>query len=204
MSALANFVRQRQELMVTHRAFDRGETGDVVRGLAAGLVGGLAAACVMNAFQTLSSQLMQAGQNDSDDRGNGSDQEGSGEKQSSESSEPTTVRAASMLSNGTFHHQLSSGEKKMAGPSVHYGVATALGGMYGIAAEFVPQVTAGLGMPFGAAVAIVLDEGIVPATGLSGPPWDSPASTHAYSLVSHLVFGLTTEIVRRGTRDLLA
>jgi uncharacterized membrane protein YagU involved in acid resistance len=44
----------------------------------------------------------------------------------------------------------------------------------------------------------------VPAVGLSAPPWESSASTHLYSLSAHLVFGLTVELVRRGTRSLLS
>ncbi len=52
-------------------------------------------------------------------------------------------------------------------------------------------------------MAVIMDEALVPAVGLSGPPWRSPASTHAYSLASHFVFGLTLEVVRRGIHDLL-
>lgn len=66
-------------------------------------------------------------------------------------------------------------------------------------------MTAAAGLPYGAAVAVavVMDEALVPAVGLSGPPWASPASTHVYALASQLVFGLTVEVVRRGVHDLL-
>ncbi|MXQ14842.1 DUF1440 domain-containing protein [Microvirga makkahensis] len=95
-------------------------------------------------------------------------------------------------------------QKEIAGPAVHYAVGAALGGLYGVAAEIAPGVTAGAGLRFGAAVAVALDEGVVPAIGLSGPPWESPSSTHLYALSSHLVFGLTAEIVRRSARSLPA
>ena len=77
------------------------------------------------------------------------------------------------------------------------------GGLYGAIAELKPATTAGAGLPFGAAVWLIADEIIVPAFGLSKPPTEYPPSTHAYSIASHLVYGLTTEIVRREARRAL-
>lgn len=56
-----------------------------------------------------------------------------------------------------------------------------------------PQVTVGVGLPFGAAFWLVVDEGAVPLLGLSKGPRACPLSTHAYALSSHFVFGLTAE-----------
>jgi len=58
-------------------------------------------------------------------------------------------------------------------------------------------------LPFGAAVWAIADEGIVPAAGLSKSPTEYPLSIHAYALASHLVYGLTTELVRRTVRKAL-
>ena len=113
------------------------------------------------------------------------------------------MRAAGAVSKGVLGHRLSVHEKKVAGPAVHYATGIALGGVYGVAAALEPGVTVGAGPPYGAAVAAVLDEALVPAVGLSAPPWQSPASTHAYSLASHVVFGFTVEVVRRGAHDLM-
>lgn len=168
----------------TARPIDEGE---LLRGLAAGLAGGLVASVVMEAFQALASPLLSRLEGESGPGG----------------SEPTTVRAAEAVSEDVLGHQLSGGEKEWAGPAVHYATGLALGGAYGVAAVIEPRVTVGAGLPYGAAVAVVLDEALVPAVGLSGPPWASPASTHAYALASHLVFGLTVEVVRRGVHDLL-
>jgi putative membrane protein len=44
------------------------------------------------------------------------------------------------------------------------------------------------------------DEIGVPALGLSGPPTQYPLSVHLYALASHLVYGFTTELVRRTLR----
>ena len=75
--------------------------------------------------------------------------------------------------------------------------------IYGIVSEIALVTTAGLGLPFGAAVWLVADAVVVPALGLSKPVTEFPLSTHAYALSSHLVYGLTTDLVRRTVRDLL-
>jgi hypothetical protein len=40
--------------------------------------------------------------------------------------------------------------------------------------------------------------------GLSGKVNEVPVSSHVLGLTAHLVYGVTTELVRRGTRRLLA
>ncbi|MCB5173957.1 MULTISPECIES: DUF1440 domain-containing protein [Microvirga] len=165
--------------------------GNIVQGLAAGILAGLAASYAMNAFQSAISRRQRSEPQPEPRRTQGYND-----------ADPATARAASILSENAFRHRLSPRQKDVAGPVVHYAVGAALGGLYGVAAELEPRVTTGAGLPFGAAVAAVLDEGIVPAAGLSGPPWESSASTHLYSLGSHLVFGLTAEVVRRSVRSL--
>jgi putative membrane protein len=155
------------------------DSHSVVRGAIAGAVAGAFASFAMNRFQKLVSQL------------GASDSGGGGE--------PSTEKAAERVAG----RPLRGGEKKRAGNAVHYGFGTALGATYGVAAEVEPWVTAGLGMPFGGAVAVVADETLVPALGLAGPPWLSPPSTHLYSLLSHLVFGAALEAARRALLRIL-
>jgi hypothetical protein len=174
---------------------------DVVKGLAAGLVAGLVASWTMNRFQDVWIKLA-----DSDDRNesaHASPQESQQSEQQSngEEQDDTTVRAASAISEGLFDHKLTKEEKKIAGPAVHYSLGTGVGGLYGAVAEVVPEVTAGAGLPFGAAFWLVVDEGAVPLLSLSKGPTAYPLSTHVYALASHFVYGLTTEIVRRSVRN---
>ena len=75
--------------------------------------------------------------------------------------------------------------------------------VYGAAAEVMPGVTAGSGLAYGAAVWIGADEAFTPLLGLSKRPVEYPVSTHAYALSSHLVYGVTTEVIRRAVRRLL-
>jgi uncharacterized membrane protein YagU involved in acid resistance len=78
-----------------------------------------------------------------------------------------------------------------------------MGAVYGAMAEITPRATFGAGLPYGTAVFLGADELTVPALGLSKPPKEYPASTHLYGLASHLVYGLSLEMVRRGVRRLM-
>ena len=84
-----------------------------------------------------------------------------------------------------------------AGLAVHYAIGIAPAAMYGVLRERVPAVSAGAGLAFGAAVSVLEDEAINPAFGFSAPPQAYPWQAHARGFVSHLVYGLTTELVLR-------
>lgn len=200
------------------RARGRGE-GNVLKGLAAGLVGGLVASFVMNEFQALWSKVsegMKGPQADSSAGKGGETSQGQGEGRRNseegeqggrgdggEEQEPATVKAAEAISEGVFGHELTKREKPLAGEAVHYAMGGASGAIYGTLAELVPPVTTGAGVPFGAAVWLVADEAAVPALGLSKSPTEYPLSVHVYALASHLVFGLATDTVRRAVRRAL-
>jgi hypothetical protein len=172
------------------------QEANILSGLVAGLVGGLIASWTMNRFQDVWLKLA--------DRQNGSGQGSMPTPGSnSEEQDDTTVRAASAISEGLFDHKLTESEKKIAGPAVHYGLGTGVGGLYGAVAEVAPEITAGAGLPFGTAFWLVVDEGAVPLLGLAKAPNKYPLSTHVYALTSHFVYGLTAELVRRALRKAL-
>jgi len=162
------------------------DTGNVVKGAVAGLIGGLVASFVMSEFQSLLSSL--------------SEKE---KKSKKKKEEPANVKAAEEISEAVSDHQLKKSEKEPAGEAMHYAMGAMSGLIYGAAAEIAPMTTVGLGLPFGAAVWLVADDVVVPALGLAKPATQYPLSTHAYALSSHLVYGLTTDLVRRAVRDLL-
>jgi len=164
------------------------DTGDVIKGAVAGLVGGLVGSLVMTGFQTLLSSLSE---------------EEKKPKKNEKEEEPANVKAAEEISEGLFDHKLKKSEKEPAGEAMHYAMGATSGLIYGAAAELAPMTTIGLGLPFGAAVWLVADDIVVPALGLAKPATEYPFSTHAYALSSHLVYGLTTDLVRRAVRNLL-
>jgi uncharacterized membrane protein YagU involved in acid resistance len=161
----------------------------VWKGLLAGLAGGLAASWTMNQFQAGIRKVID---------GNGHEQQ-----QLEQKADDATVKAASAVSETVANHPLTHHEKKVAGPVVHYVFGSTLGALYGAAAEFSPMTAKGWGVPFGAVVFVGADEIGVPLAGLSDPPNKVPASTHASALAAHLVYGATTDGVRRIVRAML-
>lgn len=141
---------------------------------------------MMNKFQALLSQAMKA---------NSSDQENQDSQKSS--GDDATVKTARAISQELFHHDLTDEEKKWAGPTVHYAFGTLNGALYGAVAQCSPTARAGYGTGFGTILWLAADEIAVPVFGLSGPPQNTPLSSHLMALSSHLVYGLVTEAVRR-------
>lgn len=163
------------------------------KGLVAGVVGGVVASWTMDRFQYW---WLSFGGGDEREPQQAPREEGNRE-------EPATVKTASAISEGVFGHSLTAREKEIAGPIVHYAVGTTAGAVYGLAAEYEPYVATLTGIPFGAAFWMVVDEGALPLLGLAKGPTAYPISTHAYALASHLVFGLTAEVVRNTVRRAL-
>lgn len=190
---------------------ERRKTGvrgdDVLKGLAAGFVGGLVASFVMNQFQALCGKLMEGVERShgaqSLQQGKPDNEDKPVNPENDEESDDATERLASAISENIFGKELTKPEKESAGTVIHYVYGTATGAFYGAAAELAPVITTGVGMPFGTLVWVAGDEGAVPALGLSKSPTEYPLSTHAYSLASHLVYGLTAEAVRRAVRKML-
>lgn len=176
--------------------------GNVWKGLLAGLAGGLVASWTMNQFQAAWTRIQEGSEKP---HGAQSMQPAEGSKGGEDAKEQddATVKAAKIISREVLGHELQKSEKKPAGAAVHYAFGTVSGGLYGALAEVTPQVTVGAGVPFGAAFWLLADEISVPLLGLSKGPTEYPASTHAYALASHLVYGATAELSRRAIRNVL-
>jgi putative membrane protein len=149
------------------------------KGLVAGATGGLIASWAMSRLPKPSSESSEQEQDDA------------------------TVKAASAISQQAAGHQLTHDEKRVAGPLVHYAFGTVMGAMYGGVAEMWPEARTGWGLPFGAALWFGADEVAVPGLGLGSKPTETPAPMHAYAIAAHLVYGLTTDVIRRGVRAAL-
>src|SRR5689334_12543995 len=167
------------------------EIGQVVRGAAAGAIGGILGAWAMNKVHTVLHPEPKPAHKTSPR---------SKEKRTTE--EPATVKAAVAVSQ-KVGHRLTRREKEIAEPIVHYGFGASTGALYGAAAEVVPKITMGRGIAYGAAVWLFGDEMAVPAMGLSKPPTAYPVKLHADMFLKHLVFGLCLEAGRRAVKGLL-
>lgn len=178
----------------------------IYKGVAAGVAGGLAGALVMNQFQSFLGKLME---NDERSHGAQSLQQGSpdhgigrelAERGVDDPKDTAAARTGNAISEFVFDQHLTKSEKETAGTVAHYAMGVTSGAIYGAVAEVMPAATVCDGTAFGAAVWLVADEGVVPGLGLSKGPSEFPASTHTYAIASHLVYGLTTELVRRAVR----
>jgi hypothetical protein len=117
--------------------------------------------------------------------------------------EPATEKLAHSISRRILRREPSERGKRIGGQAVHYGYGAAMGAIYGGAAEMAPRVTTGFGMPAGALMWAVGDELAVPALKLRKHPREYPLSQHATYLGMHLIFGATTELVRRTLRRMM-
>jgi hypothetical protein len=193
------------------RAHAQGRGGDIAKGLAAGLVGGLVASWTMNMFQAMWSREEVGVEKPHGAQGIKPYVEGRTEEQaqsaaperSGKQQDDPTEKIAEAVSRTVLDRSLTEREKEPAGEIVHYAFGIASGGFYGALAEVAPVVTIGAGIPFGAVFWLTADEIVVPALGLSEKPTEYPPSTHAYSFFSHVVYALTIEAVRRTVRRAL-
>ena len=175
----------------------------VLKGLVAGLAGGLIASWTMNQFQAAWTRMAEGSEKPHGAQSMQPTQGSQGDDEDTKEQDDATVETAKVISKNVFGHELQESEKKPAGAAVHYAFGTVTGGFYGALAEVLPQVTMAAGLPFGAAFWLIADEITVPALGLSKGPTEYPISTHAYALASHLVYGMTAELSRRALRHVL-
>ena len=188
-----------------------GRDGDVLKGLAAGLIGGLVASWTMNRFQAMWSRQEVGIEKPHGAQGIKPYVEGQESFQSQKAAPEASVKRqddptekiAEAVSESVLDRKLKESEKEPAGAVVHYIFGIAMGGFYGALSEVAPVVTYGAGVPFGAAFWLTADELVVPALGLSEEPTEYPLSAHAYSFFSHTVYALTAEAVRRTVRRAL-
>jgi hypothetical protein len=179
---------------------------NLLKGLIAGAIGGFVASAVMNKFQQLFSDFLigEERSHGAQSIQTGTPQHGIGRKLDEfgldDPKDDSAERLANAASVGILGHKPTEGEKRSAGTALHYGYGISMGAVYGAAAEMVPNITTGAGMPYGAAIWLGADEGVVPLLGLSKSPSEYPLSVHAVSLASHLVYGLTADVVRQGVR----
>lgn len=113
--------------------------------------------------------------------------------------EPANEQAADSASEVVTGAPVSPARKGAAGSLVHYATGVSLGVGYAALVARQPRAAAAFGVPFGLAVALVLDDLLVPAFGWGGWPQDTPANTLAYGLTTHAVFGAVLEGGRRLT-----
>ena len=165
------------------------------RGILAGAVGGLIASAVMNGYQATSAKAWYAVKSPEEQK--------KARREQASAGDDTTKIVANFVARKATGEDLTPGQKETAGPVVHYLFGTVMGALYGGLAEYAPLSALGVGTVFGSALFLGADELTLPLLGLSKPPAEEPAGPQLDHWAAHLVYGATTELVRRGLRHVV-
>ncbi len=123
--------------------------------------------------------------------------------QASDGEDATMKTADALASTAQGGQHLTHEQREKGGPVVHYMYAALVGGLYGGLAEYSSLVRSGFGTTYASALFVGGDLVAVPALGLSKPLAEYPAASYAGPFTSHLVYGATTELIRRIVRSIL-
>jgi putative membrane protein len=168
---------------------------DVQKGMLAGFIAGLAGTWTMSEFQGWWSRAV-----DGREPHSAGGRHDARDWQERNEGRNANELAAQAVATHAVGRDLTRAELKVAAPAVHYVFGSTLATMYGGLAETSPHVTAGVGIGYGVAVWAAADEVAMPILGLARRGQQYPVEAHLQSLAAHLVYGMTTEIVRRGVR----
>src|SRR5689334_2981269 len=101
---------------------------NVLRGMAAGMLAGLAASWVMNEFQKMHAQTQPEDQGETPG-GHDQPQERKENHAGSEEEDDANVKTAQAIAQRVIHRKLTDREKQIAGPAVHYAYGSLVGAM---------------------------------------------------------------------------
>lgn len=166
-----------------------------VRGVLAGVAGGLVASWLMNEWS--------AGPGAALTKKLETPEEQQEEKAKSDGEDATMKAADQLASAVTGGEHLSHQGREHAGPVVHYAYGALVGGLYGGLAEYSSLVRSGFGTTYATALFVGGDLLAVPALHLSRPVSDYPPGSYAGPYTAHLVYGVATELMRRIVRAVL-
>lgn len=167
----------------------------VMRGVLAGVAGGLVASWVMNEFSTTAGKKLSKAVETPEQQNQIASQ--------SDGEDATMKTADAIVSTVTGGQHLTHEQREKGGPVVHYAFGALMGGLYGGLAEYSSLVSSGLGTTFGSVLFAGADMFAVPALHLAPSAAEQPKEALASPYAAHLVYGLTTDLVRRVVRAIL-
>ncbi len=169
-------------------------SNNIAKGAAAGALAGFAASWAMNLF--MAGVAAVAGEPPASDPQRNKFRIGRAVSDWQEKADPTG-EASDRVMRKIFGRPLSSRERDIARPIVHYGFGSSAGALYGALAARDESFTVGFGIPFALALWIAGDEIANPLFGLTPPPNRIPLSSHLAQFAAHLVYGSVLEGGRR-------
>jgi len=105
-----------------------------------------------------------------------------------------------VLAEQLVGHPLPPNQHRAATQSIHWGFGAAAGAVYGALVEMEPSLGAWRGAAFGLALNKLTHESVLPRMGLARPREEQPAQERISEWVTHAVYGIFTDTVRRTVR----
>jgi putative membrane protein len=129
---------------------------------------------------------------------------GSGAKAAAEKLYPPRVAGQTpppvALAERVASHPLSEGEKQLSLNGIHWTFGALAGAVYGAAVEMEPKAGAWRGAAFGLTLNKLTHQSILPKMGFADPPAEQSTQERQSEWVTHAVYGVVTEAVRRLVR----
>ncbi len=97
-------------------------------------------------------------------------------------------------------HPLAEDEKAAAMQGIHWSFGALAGAAYGAAVELEPRAAAWQGAAFGATLNKATHRWLLPKAGLAAPTVRQSTQEKQSEWVTHVVYGVVTEVVRRLVR----
>lgn len=174
----------------------------LMRGVVAGVAGGLVASWAMNVFMAnAGSKVTEAAESVLGEKPSG--EEAGLPPEEKPKRDATMKTADAVVSTVTGGRHLSFEQQQAGGPVVHYAFGALMGGLYGALAEYSSTARSGFGSLYGAGLFGGADLVAVPALHLGESSKETPVSALASPFAAHIVYGITTEAVRRLMRAML-
>jgi putative membrane protein len=95
---------------------------------------------------------------------------------------------------------LPPGDKQAAMQTIHWGFGALAGAVYGAMVEVEPSVAAWRGAAFGLTLNKITHESVLPRMGLAAPKEEQPPQERISEWVTHAIYGIFTDSVRRVVR----
>ena len=105
---------------------------------------------------------------------------------------PATVKVAKTAASAVGT-SIPRRRESLAGQVVHYGFGTFWGAALGALSARWKPLPPGIGVALGILLWASMDEGALPALGLSGKPREYPPETHARGLAGHVLYGVVLD-----------
>jgi len=108
-----------------------------------------------------------------------------------------------LLAENVAGHRLPEQERELALQGIHWIFGAVAGAVYGALVEMEPSLGAWHGAAFGITLNRITHESILPKLGLTAPPSRQPTQERISEWVTHAVYGVATDSVRRAVRRAL-